>query len=375
MEDIPNGPADMTWAWFQTVTDWSVDDVRVEQIGVGIGVSSTLYRAHLQGTGCPGTVIVKLAALDDAAVYTATALGLYRREVLFFAELAAECPVRVPESYFSEINEDGSAFVIVMEDLGENRMVDQVAGIGLADAERAVDHLAEWHATWWNRVEGFSERGLSVPLGSPLYPAVLPGLFAEGWAKLEAEAPHVLEAVVDVGPKFGAAIEPLLQQLDQSPISLLHGDFRADNMLFDANDELMMLDFQITGTGSAVYDLAYFVTQSLDAEPRLGKPSEPVRSVVGQGARTSSRCRTRQNVGRLSCRCRVLHHLPGRRVARHGPGRPPPARACRDDDGSYGSGVHGARLNPAARLIAASRLGVVRRPGEHCNARCDASIE
>jgi hypothetical protein len=37
-------------------------------------------------------------------------------------------------------------------------------------------------------------------------------------------------------------------------------------MLFDRNDELLLLDFQITGTGSAVYDLAYFVTQSLDAD-------------------------------------------------------------------------------------------------------------
>jgi len=44
---------------------------------------------------------------------------------------------------------------------------------------------------------------------------------------------------------------------------LCHGDFRADNMLFTSANELAVLDFQLIGSGSGAYDLAYFVTQSL----------------------------------------------------------------------------------------------------------------
>lgn len=262
MSNIPNGPDDITRAWMSQVTGWPVDDVAVTQIGVGVGVSSALYRAVLGGEGCPESVIVKLAALAPAAVQSSAALGFYRREVNFFEELCNDSPVRVPACHFSEIDDGGAAFVIVMEDFGGNRMVDQVAGMELADVESAVAALADWHATWWNRIDGFTERGLSVPLGSPIYPAVLPALFAEGWDKLSAEAPHVLEPFAEIGIKFSDALAGLLQQLDAAPNTLLHGDYRADNMMFDSDGSLLLLDFQILGTGSAVYDLAYLVTQS-----------------------------------------------------------------------------------------------------------------
>lgn len=265
MSNIPNGPGGITAAWMSKVTGWSIDEVAVTQIGVGIGVSSALYRAVLGGEGCPESVIVKLQALAPEAIQSSAALGFYRREVNFFEELCNDSPVRVPDCHFSDIEDDGAAFVIVMEDFGGNRMVDQVAGMELADVESAVVALADWHATWWNKVDGFTDRGLAVPLGSPIYPAVLPTLFAEGWEKLSAEAPHVLEKFAEIGAKFGDALGGLLQQLDAAPNTLLHGDYRADNMMFDANGSLLLLDFQILGTGSAAYDLAYLVTQSPDA--------------------------------------------------------------------------------------------------------------
>lgn len=80
----------------------------------------------------------------------------------------------------------------------------------------------------------------------------------------------------DIGPRFGDAIAPLLQQLDQSPNTLLHGDFRTDNMMYGPDDELILLDFQITGTGSGAYDLAFFITQSLGA----GLASEHERALI-----------------------------------------------------------------------------------------------
>lgn len=265
MRSIPSGPDDITSSWVAAVTGWSIDDISVAQIGVGVGVSSALYRATLSGAGCPESVVVKLQALAPEAIQTAAALGLYRREVNFFEELRAESPIRVPECHHSEIDDDGAAFVIVMEDFGGNRLLDQVEGMELADLERAVEQLADWHATWWNKVDGFADRWLAVPLGTPVYPAVLPGLFAEGWEKLAAEAPHVLEPFAEIGPKFGDALGGLLQQLDAAPNTLLHGDYRADNLMFDAEGNVLLLDFQILGTGSAVYDLAYLITQSPDA--------------------------------------------------------------------------------------------------------------
>jgi len=57
-----------------------------------------------------------------------------------------------------------------------------------------------------------------------------------------------------------------LSSLAQGPNTLAHGDYRADNIMFGDNNELVVLDFQLIGTGIGAYDLAYFVTQSITAE-------------------------------------------------------------------------------------------------------------
>ena len=56
----------------------------------------------------------------------------------------------------------------------------------------------------------------------------------------------------------------LLDDLATEPTTMVHGDWRADNLLFEPDGSVAALDFQLIGTGRGTYDLAYFVTQSLD---------------------------------------------------------------------------------------------------------------
>ena len=93
---IPASIEDVTPAWLTAATGLAVEAAQIEQIGVGIGVSSALYRARLTGPGCPATVVVKLPALDEAAVFTSTVFSMYLREARFFAELADRVTMRVP---------------------------------------------------------------------------------------------------------------------------------------------------------------------------------------------------------------------------------------------------------------------------------------
>lgn len=264
MGDIPTTIEQITPAWLATATGLSVDAAEVEQIGVGVGVSSALYRLHLTGEGCPPTVVVKLPALDEAAVFTSTMLRMYLREAGFFGELAQHAPVRVPACYYRAVDPDTSHFVLVMEDLGGLRLIDQVTGMSIADAERAVDGLARWHATWWGQAEELATRGLTVSLGDEIYKAVLPLVFAEGWEKLNAEL-EVPAAIAEVAPRWIDAMPRLLDGLAEAPTTMIHGDYRADNLFFEADGSVAVVDFQIIGTGRAAYDLAYFLTQSLDS--------------------------------------------------------------------------------------------------------------
>ena len=266
MNAIPTTIDAVTADWLAGATGLTITGIRTTCIGQGVGVSSAVYRVDCIGDGCPASVVVKLPALDEAAVFTSTILRMYIREVRFFEELADRSPIRVPKGYFSAVDEETSAFVVVMEDLGDLRIVDQNLGMDIGDAERCVEELARWHAAWWGAADAVADRGSAVSLADPIYPAVLPMVFGEGWEKLQKEVGDIPEEIRAVAPGWSDAMPAMLQSLATSPTTLIHGDYRADNILFDADGGVVLLDFQLTGVGSAAYDLAYFVTQSLAPE-------------------------------------------------------------------------------------------------------------
>ena len=72
--------------------------------------------------------------------------------------------------------------------------------------------------------------------------------------------------IASVGPGWSDWMPGALAGLAGAPNTVIHGDYRADNILFDADGNVVLLDFQLTGRGSGSYDLAYFVTQSLRPE-------------------------------------------------------------------------------------------------------------
>jgi aminoglycoside phosphotransferase (APT) family kinase protein len=272
MHSIPTKIDDVTADWLASVTGLPITSIAAKEIGAGLGVIGAVYRVECTGAdGCPKTLVVKLPGLDEAAVFTGSILRMYLREVRFYDRMASRVPVRVPDALHAAIDEETSAFVVVMEDMGALRVVDQVAGMALDDAERAVDKLAAWHATFWGEGEQLAEEGITVSLADPIYPAVLPMVFAEGWEKVTSEL-AVSPALERAGKGWPAVYEQLLVDLATPPTTMTHGDYRADNILFTAEDEVALLDFQLSGTASGAYDLAYFVTQSL--EPAVASANE-----------------------------------------------------------------------------------------------------
>lgn len=261
---IPTTIDQIDAGWMSAALGAPVTGVEHAQIGVGVGVSSAVYRSTLTG-GEHDTVITKLPALAEEAVFTSSVLRMYIREVRFFQNLAADSPIRVPAGYFGAVDEETSQFVQVMEDMGSLRIVDQNVGMDVADAQQAVDELAAWHARWWGGADAAVDAGDVVCLSDPIYPAVLPMVFAEGWEKVTANM-TVDPAISRVGPAWIDRMPGLLAALAAGPNTITHGDYRADNILFADDGSVVLLDFQLTGRGSGSYDLAYFVTQSLGTE-------------------------------------------------------------------------------------------------------------
>ena len=258
---IPDGIDGIDDDWLSQAMGSSVRIADITDIGTGVGMISAIYRATLEGDG-PDTVVIKLPGLDETARFTAQILRLNIREVGFYRELAAESPIRVPNCHFAAVDVDTHQFVLVLEDVGSYRAVSQVEGMGRADAEQAVDELAAWHAHWWGAAGPIVERGTAMAIHDPIYPMLLPPVFSDGWAKVRG-AMSVPQSVETVADGWVEALPEMLGSLSTTPSTLVHGDYRADNMFFDDDGRVVLLDFQVIGESMPVGDLAYFVTGSL----------------------------------------------------------------------------------------------------------------
>jgi aminoglycoside phosphotransferase (APT) family kinase protein len=71
-----------------------------------------------------------------------------------------------------------------------------------------------------------------------------------------------------VGDWLPDAARDLLSVPDGHPITVVHGDYRLDNLFFDDVRNVTALDWQLTFKGVAGYDFAYFVSQSLSVVDR-----------------------------------------------------------------------------------------------------------
>ena len=158
----------------------------------------------------------------------------------------------------------------MLEDLGRCRTIDQTAGVSWDAVLDSVDAMASQHAAWDGdeRLDGLGAR--LWPLSHPLYPVALPALFDPGWAVARDRlGDRVDPSLCAFADRWSIDCGSLLRRLGERP-TLLHGDWRADNLFYDGGG-LVVADFQIAGIGSGTYDLAYFVSQSVEPAVRAGR--------------------------------------------------------------------------------------------------------
>ncbi|MFN5651043.1 MAG: phosphotransferase [Actinomycetes bacterium] len=278
--------SDITPAWVQGVLRGSgaledgvdVTAVSTERIGEGVGILSILQRVtptYSAATKAPKSVVVKYPTDDPTQRFTADALVLYIRELVFYRDCAPDAPFRTARCFAQAIAGDNTDFTIVMEDIGHMRPLNQLEGVGLEEARTLLSTLADFHAMWWGspKLEGMT--GTFQPLANPTYNAVLPMLWTQGWPNVELHAGQLVpDAVRSIGGMWAGKVGWMLENL-MAPTTLLHGDWRADNLMFDGENPVA-IDFQLIGTGSGMYDVGYFISQSIATDVRRGHDRELV---------------------------------------------------------------------------------------------------
>ena len=273
---IPVSPQEITTQWLTDAlsahTDGAkVHKIAVEDIGEGTGIFGEIARLAISyeepADSPPDSVVVKLPCTEPENLAVAQALGIYKREVRFFNEIASSTPLRVPRCYHSDLSDDG-AFVLVLEDLNnEFEVGDQVVGATVSQAEDIIDALAKLHAAWWEHDDLDELTWLPEP-NSPEYLAAVPAIYSAGLPVLEADwADRLPHGAVPMAQRLEPRFVELIHRMASGPRTFAHSDTRLDNLFFarDGSGDVAFIDFQLSLRQRGAADIAYLIGSSMDA--------------------------------------------------------------------------------------------------------------
>lgn len=284
---IPARIEDVTAAWLTEALrstgllgEGVVKAIDSRIIGVAVGFLDGLARIRLTYDGpaddAPASVIVKCPAGTAANRDVGTAIHAYEREIRFYREIAPRSPIRLARCYYTAIDLAADRYILVLEDLSNLRAGDQVAGLHTAEVYSAANTIGKFHAYWWESPDFDGDLAwlprLSLDLAAD---------YRRCWPQfVQLFKPTLTPAQLEIGERVGRAFEWLQEALQRQPRTIVHGDFRADNMLLDDSgrpDSIVVLDWQIGTQGMAAYDLARMVCGSMEPAERAGHEMEILR--------------------------------------------------------------------------------------------------
>ena len=307
---IPQEGSEFTADWFtdlfQEQYGAAVLDVSREVIGTGVGFVGEIHRCFLSWDATrgdlPASVIVKVPSKLPLNRSLGEGLQLYEREVIAYEKLASNMGLPMPNVLYSAMDDDPTPwldsvitflfsrlplsgvswltvkflelasknpklrrYVLVLEDIADARPPSQVEGGSLDDALISLATLAKFHAHHWMNEESIAVSDRIWALNR--LPKVSQASYARNREEFigrfgELVGDEKMRVIDDTQDR----LEDLLAPLAQDPWTLLHGDYRLDNIMFRPNGEIVVIDYQLLSKGRPGWDVAYFITTALSAD-------------------------------------------------------------------------------------------------------------
>ncbi len=238
---------------------------------VGHGTASSVFRLSLAYTDepstAPRTLIAKLPKVSSSGEAPDAALLGYEREVAAYHFFGLKPPCRMPACYFAAIRTDG-VFNLILEELDEGCWPgDQIAGCSIDEAGAAVRTLATLHGAY----DPVTLTGLTWPKRRQHFARQSAAMFARGAAIMRERYADELGgaalATIDgVAPLVGpwSAQTAALERL-------IHTAARDDKLIFEhaaGGLRACLIDLQTMAIGDPAYDVAYFLSGSLEPAER-----------------------------------------------------------------------------------------------------------
>jgi aminoglycoside/choline kinase family phosphotransferase len=271
---------------------------------IGTGQTSSTYRLTIEADGWPSALVAKLAEGDEAARRrVATA---HRNEVGFYTQLADSLDVRTPSCFYGAVSDDGTLFTLILEDLAPRLPGRQVEGCSIDQMSQAVRTLAALHACRWND-EALHDVGFLIR-PTPERAQFLGDLALTATGQFISRFGSRLDEMDIATLREVAEVLGDWQLSRAAPFSLVHGDYRLDNLMFPPiGDDVVAVDWQTVTVALPARDLSYFIATSLPVEQRRAVEHRlvqsyydelQVRGIEGYGF---ARCFEDYRFGQLQC--------------------------------------------------------------------------
>lgn len=269
--DVVDGVGGLTPEWLTGALDGAtggaaVTDVEVSPIGTGQVADTVRLRPTYEPVGAgPTTLVAKVPSSSETSRAAALATRTYEIEAGFYRDLAAVLPVRAPHCYHVGHEVETDAYVVLLEDVAPAEQGDQLTGCSVDEAAAAIDELALLHAprwgdpalaelAWLDRATPENLQGMAL-----LVQTLVPGFLERYAARLDDE-------VVGVTTRFAELVTAYLAARE-GPLTVAHGDYRVDNLLF-GGERVVVVDWQTVTRGPGIADLAYLLGASLPTDVR-----------------------------------------------------------------------------------------------------------
>lgn len=252
----------------------AVSAVRVEPLGGRVSFNAQLARLWLAYDGpaveAPRSLVAKVPTRNTELYQNAVAFRPGAKECWFYRHGAARTPLDVPKCYYSAVDDVVGESFLLLEDLAPAQTGDWVDGISTEEAALALRAIARLHAAWWG-TKPAAEPELARLIDNPQEAQnLVDQLYQHAWPLfLESAAFEIPGDVRQFGARLIGRIPAAEGLLDQSPQTLMHGDFRLGNMLFGTRGGepvCWVVDWEDIFLWNGMFDVAWFLGGCLRVE-------------------------------------------------------------------------------------------------------------
>ena len=300
---IPNTIGEISPEWLTDALTSSgvlknnaVHEVKTEIIGEDIGYVGILARLQIgydkPDQTAPSTMIAKIPTLEKKNKMIMEAFWNYERENRLYEEVLDHLPVKTPRCYYSAFDPGlgektmskvyqrygtlpqglmglyflyvairnlrlKRRYILLLEDLGHLEQIDQREGCSYEVAKQLMKTIGVAHAAYWEN----PQLGRFWLKDHTEFPNMMGFLSAKGIPVIKKLfAGKVSTKVNEVFSWLKMNNNSLDRYIQKRPTTLIHTDYRLDNIFFDhENNQVVLIDWQASCPGLGLFDPCFFI--------------------------------------------------------------------------------------------------------------------